>query len=126
MPAAFLSFYLIITELLSQGETFLPTLLFGDEETRALHRKKKKKNPGQKQANDSEVHLGALLTAPCRQVTLINYTRQARHPAPAETPRSRAPRISPQRGPGPRPQDWPGDFGGVKTVPNKLSPSDLF
>lgn len=41
MPAAFLSFYLIITELLSQGETFLPTLLFGDEETRALHRKKK-------------------------------------------------------------------------------------
>ena len=46
MPAAFLSFYLIITELLSQGETFLPTLLFGDEETRALHRKKKKKIQG--------------------------------------------------------------------------------
>ena len=123
MPAAFLSFYLIITELLSQGETFLPTLLFGDEETRALHRKKK--NPGQKQANDFLRFARALYPQPSATRSLSSIIPGW----PGILPLlrlCRAPWISPQGGPGPRPQDWPGDLGGVKTVPNKLSPSDLF
>lgn len=85
------------------------------------------KNPGQKQANDFLRSAQALSPQPSatRSFWSIIPGRPGILP-PAETPQSTVDLTTGQLGgPGPRPQDWPADLGGVKIVPNKLSPSDL-